>query len=167
MDSDRAPLRGLQQGMSFKIRPAKSSDASHLSELATRSKAHWPYDAEFIRDCTEELRISAARSGDGFIFVGESEGQLIGFYGFAAHMDNPEMTHLFVEPKRIGKGFGHKLWLHALNFAKSKSWDSFEIVADPYAAEKFYLPMGCKKIGEVKSSVRPGRKLPLLKFTLP
>jgi GNAT superfamily N-acetyltransferase len=150
--------------MSFRIRPGKSSDASDLSELSVRAKAFWPYDAEFIRDCTEELKVSASRAGDGFIYVGEADGKVIGFYGFATHLDSPEMTHLFVEPKFIGKGFGHKLWIHALSFAKAKGWSSFEIVADPYAAEKFYIPVGCKKIGEIKSSVRPGRKMPLLKF---
>ena len=74
------------------------------------------------------------------------------------------MTHLFVDPTFIGKGLGKKLWLNALDFAQAKGWSSFQILADPFAADNFYLPMGCEKIREVESSVRPDRKLLLLRF---
>lgn len=150
--------------MPLTIRAGNSSDALELSNLAIRAKAHWPYDEQFIRDCADDLRVSAERSGGGLIFVGEEDGAIVGFYGFGTDTSSPEMTHLFVDPKRIGKGVGKMLWYDAINFASSQGWKSFEVLADPYAAENFYLPMGCKKIGEVDSSIRPGRKLPLLRF---
>lgn len=150
--------------MSLKIRPGVASDARSLSDLALRAKAYWPYDAQFIKDCADDLRVSPERAAGGLIFVAEDSGKVIGFYGFGNDDSEPEMTHLFLEPEKIGRGFGKKLWNEAIAFAISHGWKSFKIVADPYAAENFYLPMGCKQIGEIESSVRPGRNLPLLRF---
>jgi GNAT superfamily N-acetyltransferase len=150
--------------MALTIRPGQASDSLALSEIALRAKAYWPYDEQFIQDCADDLRISPERASSGLIFVAEEDGTIVGFYGFGSDDSNPEMTHLFVSPEKIGKGFGKKLWNEAIAFAKSRRWDSFEILADPYATEKFYQPMGCRKIGEIESSVRPGRKLPLLRF---
>lgn len=41
-----------------------------------------------------------------------------------------------------------------------------DAVGDPFAAEKFYLKVGCKKIGEYQSPVRKDRKLPILEYDL-
>lgn len=150
--------------MSVVIRQAQASDASELTALAMRSKAYWPYDADFIRDCRDELTVTRERAGSGLIFVAEAGGQIAGFYGYGS--GDPEMVALFVDPPWIGKGVGKKLWAHALEFARAKGWGSFDIMADPYAAEKFYLPMGCQKIGEIASTVRAGRMLPLLRYEL-
>lgn len=152
--------------MKLKFRPGKAEDAETLSSLALRSKAFWPYDKKFIQDCAEELKISSERASDGLVMVTECNGAVVGFYGFLKNQDGPEMTHLFIEPTLIGKGIGLQLWKDALTFAKQKGWTDFKLVADPYAAEKFYLRVGCKKIGEINSLVRPGRKLPLLKYEI-
>lgn len=149
-----------------KLRIGIASDADTLSALAIRAKAFWPYDAEFIQDCAEELEISSARAAGGLIFVAEYNEFVVGFCGFCINETEPEMTHLFVEPKFIGMGIGKLLWNEAIAFAKIKKWASFKIVADPFAAEKFYFGVGCKKIGEIDSSIRPGRKLPLLQFDI-
>jgi GNAT superfamily N-acetyltransferase len=153
--------------MKLEIRRAEQSDALTLSSLALRSKAHWPYDDEFIRDCADDLKISESRAGSGLLFVGEINDVVIGFYGFECINAEAEMTHLFVDPSFIGKGLGKMLWHHAIDFAKSKGWQSFLIIADPYASDHFYIPMGARCVGEIPSSVRPGRKLPLLKFDCP
>lgn len=147
-----------------KLRAGRASDAATLSALALRAKAHWPYDAEFIRDCAEDLKISPERAEGGLIYVAELSEVVVGFYGFGVNEAEPEMTHLFVEQRLIGVGIGKILWNEAIAFAKTKKWSSFKIVADPYAADSFYFRVGCKKIGEVDSSIRPGRKLPLLIF---
>jgi predicted N-acetyltransferase YhbS len=76
------------------------------------------------------------------------------------------MANLFVDPVYLGKGFGKKLWLHSLGFAKSKEWAFFHLCADPFAADKFYYPMGCIKVDEVTSSVQTNRKLPVLEYRL-
>lgn len=88
------------------------------------------------------MKVPAERAGDGLIFVGEIEGKIVGFFGFGTNTNEPEMTHLFVEPTLIGKGIGKKLWVEAIGFAREKGWEAFKIIADPFAAENFYLPMG-------------------------
>ena len=88
------------------------------------------------------------------------------FYGFECQDAMPEMTHLFCDPKVIGKGFGKMLWHHVIVFAESKGLDSIKIVAARYASEKS-TSRWVRKLLETLSSVRPGRKLPLLRLDRP
>jgi GNAT superfamily N-acetyltransferase len=147
------------------IRKAKIDEAPLLSQLAVRSKAHWGYDKDFIRDVVEDLTLSPIHIKNQQVYVGEADGAIIGYYAFCED-DGPEMIALFVEPSHIGQGVGFKLWQHALAFARDNGWQKFKIVADPFAAEKFYLKIGCRKIGEFQSPVRKDRKLPVLEYNL-
>ena len=110
--------------------------------------------------------MSPSQIEHGMTHVCEKNGVLLGFYAFNIDEEGPEMVALFVEPNQIGSGIGHRLWKHSIEFAKTMGWNTFRIVADPYAADKFYYRVGCEKIGEVKSPVRSGRVLPLLRFDL-
>ncbi|USN48028.1 MAG: GNAT family N-acetyltransferase [Pseudobdellovibrionaceae bacterium] len=149
----------------LKITKGQFHEAEELSQLAIKSKAHWPYDKEFIENCKIDLIISKDLASSDFLRVARLNNQIIGFYSFKLEND-PEMEHLFVEPDFIGKGIGLKLWQHSLKFAASKGWEKFKIVADPFAAEKFYLRVGCKLIGTFQSPIRKDRKLPLLEYRL-
>lgn len=40
----------------FALRLAKEDEANQLSDLASRSKAHWPYDEDYLRQCAELTR---------------------------------------------------------------------------------------------------------------
>jgi len=152
--------------MSITFRLGKNSDSKILSDLALRSKAYWSYDKEFIDSCAEDLAISEERAGGGFIIVAEKNNQVIGFYGFDQGLREKEMTHLFVDPSFIGKGVGLQLWNHAVLFAKNHGLKEFKLIADPFAAEKFYFKVGCTQVGETDSSAKPGRKLPILIFKI-
>jgi len=145
------------------IREAKIAEANFLSELAVRSKSFWPYDKDFIKDAVDDLTLNPKHIKNGMVFVYEQENKVVGYYGFCVD-EEPEMICLFVEPEFIGKGIGAELWRHSVAFAKKQGWSKFKIVADPYAAEKFYFKVGCKQIGEFQSPVRRNRKLPLLEF---
>lgn len=148
------------------IRLAKRVDASMLSDIAVRSKAYWPYEASFIEQCRADLTFNPDQAEDGFTYVAEIDGAVVGFYGFSKTADPPKMTNLFVDPPWIGKGIGYRLWFHAVSFASDQGWDFFEMDADPYAADKFYYKMGCHKIGQTESTVVKGRFLPKLRFDL-
>ena len=147
------------------IRKALLNEASFLSELSVRSKSYWGYDKKFMRDALEDLTLNPTLIQKNLVHLCESESNILGYYAFSENHE-PEMTALFVEPNFIGKGVGLKLWQHSLIFAKSKNWVKFKIVADPFAAKKFYLRLGCQQIGEYQSPVRKGRKLPLLEYIL-
>lgn len=155
--------KGQGEGIE-KIRLAVFSEVKLLSQLSMRSKAYWPYDQEFIRDCEDDLRLDPRHFKNEMVCVHEINGKISGYYAFCESDGESEMIALFVEPELVGSGIGHKLWKHSIDFAKKQRWSHFKVVADPYAAEKFYLKLGCKQIGEIKSPVREGRVLPLLQF---
>ncbi|MCC6278719.1 MAG: GNAT family N-acetyltransferase [Oligoflexia bacterium] len=152
--------------MKPRFEPARISQIRYLSELALRSKAHWPYDKAFIESCASELTISEEMLNNGIFIVALYDDQILGFYGFSLRSAEPEMTHLFVDPNFIGKKIGLGLWQHAIEMAKKLEWNSFVLVADPFAAEAFYFKVGCQKIGETPSKVSPDRTLPLLRFNI-
>lgn len=112
----------------LKLRLGRVEDASVLTELAMRSKAHWPYDESFIEDCREDLTVTPERASDGCLFLGEKDAHIVGFFAF--EKSGTEMSHLFVAPEFIGQGFGKQLWDAALDFASKNGWDEFKIIAD-------------------------------------
>jgi GNAT superfamily N-acetyltransferase len=148
----------------FQIRSATEDEATILTDLAMRSKAYWPYDRDFLQKCRPALEIDVAAIADGLVHVITNAGQILGYYAFSRSKEIPDMVAFFVDPKWIGKGLGNKLWNHAVEFCRAQKWTFFQLEADPYAAEKFYYKVGCKKIGEVESTVKAGRMLPLLRF---
>lgn len=149
----------------MRIRKAKPGEAVFLSDLSVRSKAFWGYDEAFMIDAVADLTLKPMHIKNGMVHVCEVDEQVVGYYAFCVE-DGPEMIALFVEPDFIGKGVGLKLWNHSVAFASDQNWSKFRIVADPFAADKFYFKMGCIQIGEFQSPVKVDRKLPLLEFDL-
>ena len=79
------------------------------------------------------------------------------------------LTDLWLEPEFQGRGFGRRLWDHALSTARALGYRSLEIESDPNA-EGFYRAIGAMRVGERESlvarTVEPGRLLPLLRVEL-
>jgi N-acetylglutamate synthase-like GNAT family acetyltransferase len=148
-----------------KIRQARAEECNALSELTMRSKAHWGYDAAFMADVREDLEIVAERFLPDFhVYVLENDSEMIGFYSLdPVDADTVELTHLFVEPKYIGKGFGKQLWQDSLHVAQSLGFRRLTLSSDPYA-EPFYASQGAARIGEKESTVRARRMLPLMEY---
>lgn len=144
------------------IRPAHASEATALSELALRSKAHWGYSSEFLEAVRAELSYDEKqlRSERMRFFVLESAGRPVGFYALE-HRSGPEveLDSLFVEPEHIGKGFGRSLIEHAKSVAATMGAAKLIIQGDPYA-ERFYLAAGAIRTGTRESGSIPGRFLP-------
>ena len=146
-----------------RIRPATAGEAGLLSGLALRSKAHWGYDPDFLEACRAELTVPEDYITNAPVFVLEEDGRVVGFYGLREQGTELELLYLFVEPAAIGGGHGKRLWEHAVETAARLGSQKITIESDPYA-EPFYLAMGARRVGEVPSSARPGRVLPLLHF---
>jgi GNAT superfamily N-acetyltransferase len=151
--------------LSVNIRRASSNDAELLTELALRSKGHWGYDAEFLRDCRIDLTLTPEFISGSAVYLLEEGGRVAGFYSLSGEGPEVELTHLFVEPWAIGRGFGRLLFSHAVEAARSSGFERLVIGSDPFALE-FYEAMGARLVGEVASIVRPGRMLPLLHYPL-
>jgi GNAT superfamily N-acetyltransferase len=150
------------------IRPARPEEASALTALCIRSKAHWGYDAVFMRQAEAALTISNAMIEAGRVLVAESEdGRILGVaavekVGGAGQFD---LALIFVEPPAICAGIGRSLFAAAVRIAAVEGGKCLSILADPFA-EAFYKKLGAVRIGEAPSDAIPGRRLPLLEYRI-
>jgi GNAT superfamily N-acetyltransferase len=151
-----------------RIRPAVAGEATMLSELALRSKAHWGYSPAFMAACRAELTYSGARidSPSCTFAVAERSDEPVGFYALYASAAELELEALFVEPAHIGSGIGRALMRHAVAEAVRQGAARLVIQGDPHAAA-FYEAAGCVQVGTRESASIPGRMLPLYALALP
>src|SRR5436190_2308395 len=96
----------------FTIRPARLEEAALLSALCKRSKAHWGYDAEFMRLSEASLTIAPAliETGRVLVAVGD-DGGLLAMASLEPLKDGVyDLLHMFVDPFAIGRGVGRALF---------------------------------------------------------
>ncbi len=152
--------------MSF--RPAVAGDAKNLSDLASRSKAHWDDTPEFIEACRDELTYTVDQINSRlFTFiVAEIAGRMVGFYALETLSNQKlDLKAMFIEPYHIGAGIGRALMSHARNVAKQFGATQIVVQSDPHA-RGFYEHIGAVYDGEQESDSVPGRYLPTLVISL-
>lgn len=150
------------------IRPARTEEAADLSALCIRSKAHWGYDAVFLKECETELSVTPERIARGRVLVAENEsGVLLGMAAAEPFDANGtfDLALLFIEPKAIRQRVGEQLFAAIAAHVAREGARTIRIEADPFAAG-FYERLGARHIGEVPSATRAGRMLPLFEFAL-
>src|SRR5262245_14104352 len=134
-----------------------------------RSKAHWGYDADFLRQAAPALAITEAMIKSGLVLVAEDrDGNPIGVAAIAA-VENEgrfDLSRLFVEPTAIRTGIGRALFDAAVRLARDKGGVCLSILSDPFA-EAFYEHLGATKVGDAPSDAIAGRRLPLLEYRIP
>src|SRR6266851_4021990 len=93
------------------VRPAKAGEAPGLTALCLRSKAHWAYDAEFMRRCVPSLTVSEESIAQGRVLVATDEsGRAVGTASVMPDGDDAELGLMFVDPAAIGSGIGRTLF---------------------------------------------------------
>lgn len=149
------------------LRPATDEDATLLTALALRSKAHWGYDTAFMEACVDELTITPARIGAEDVTVAELDGVLAGMVAIAPGEEEGtlELEDMFVDTPFIGTGLGAVLMAHAESHAKAHGAVCINVDADPNA-QGFYEKCGYRLIGSSPSASIPGRRLPRLSLKL-
>jgi GNAT superfamily N-acetyltransferase len=147
------------------LRRARPEEADLLSDLALRSKGLWGYPTDFLEACRAELTLSAdyIKASPVFVLEEEERGVVVGFYGLHEQGSELELLYLFVEPSATNRGYGERLWKHAVEMAATLGFQKIKIESDPYA-EAFYQAMGARRIGDIPSSLQSGRTLPLMEF---
>jgi len=150
------------------VRAARAKDASVLSALALRSKAHWGHDQKFLNECRDELTYSDKQISNAQFefYVFEMKQSIVAFY--ALEFDSPhiaELEAMFIEPEFIGCGLGRKLFSHATSRCQTRAVNRLMIQADEFAAD-FYVAMGARQCGSRESGSISGRHLPLFEFKL-
>jgi predicted N-acetyltransferase YhbS len=150
----------------IQIRPAKPDEADALSALCRRSKAHWGYDAHFLRLSEASLTIAPARIAQGLVLAAEAE-RVLGVASLepAAREAAFDLAHCFVAPEAMGRGVGRALFEAAAALARAQGGRSLVILSDPFA-QAFYRRMGARPVGDAPSDAIPGRMLPLLEYAL-
>ena len=144
------------------VRIARAGEAQALTALCVRSKAHWGYDATFMRLCQASLTVSDADIAAGRVLVAERGGVVFGTAKVAA---DGELDMMFVDPPAMNRGAGRALFDAAVGLARRLGARRMPILADPNAAP-FYERMGARLVGHAPSDAIPGRTLPLYEYDL-
>jgi GNAT superfamily N-acetyltransferase len=153
---------------SIRIRLARPGEAPALGALCVRSKAHWGYDAEFMRLSHRSLQIDPAAIAAGRVFVAADErGDALGVADCCALPESGvfDLLHLFVDPRALRQGVGRTLFEAACKWCVAEGGTRLVILSDPNAAA-FYQRLGARLIGEAASDAVPDRTLPLLEYRL-
>jgi GNAT superfamily N-acetyltransferase len=150
------------------IRRALASEAATLTEIARVAKHHWGYPDEWMALWEESLTVTASYVVSHDVFVGEVGEEIVGFYALVQMETCWELDHLWIRPEFMGRGFGRRLFNHAIEQLKSgPSGAALQIESDPNA-ELFYVRMGAKRVGEITRDWNGlQRTTPFLQFTLP
>jgi GNAT superfamily N-acetyltransferase len=144
------------------FRRARTDEAEYLTLLCRRSKAHWGYDAEFMRVVAGDLTVTSSAIKTHEVWILEEDGKILGFHQVKLS-DTAWLEDLWLEPDAIGKGYGRQLWEHAVSIAQAAGAWGMEFNAEPFAMG-FYEKMGAVQVGVTPSRFIPGRKLPLMRI---
>lgn len=154
--------------MVIDIRQALQFEASYLTKLALRSKAHWGYPDEFMEKCKKELSIFPEDIEKELLEyrVAEIGNTIVGFYKLERISGIVfELHSLFVEPRHIGSGVGRALIDHAKNTARELGGHVITLQSDTYT-DAFYSQMGAIRIGNKESCSISGRLLSVFEINL-
>ena len=148
------------------VRLAQAGEAAGLTALCLRSKAHWGYDAEFMRLSTEAITVPESDIAAGRVLVATDEAnRTIGLVRVEPDGETAELGLMFVDPPAIGSGAGRLLFEAATRLARGFGARRMIILADPNAAP-FYERMGARFVRNAPSDAIPGRTLPFYEYDL-
>lgn len=149
------------------VRGARVGEAGRLTALCIRSKAHWGYDARFMRQSRASLRVSSTDIALGRVLVAvDGKDRPIGVASLIPENETTiDLALFFVEPEYIGRGVGRVLFKAAVTAAVSLQARVMTILADPHATT-FYDRMGAHFLRNAPSDAIPGRALPLYEYDL-
>ena len=151
------------------IRPARPGEASILTDLCIRAKAHWGYDSAFMTAATRLLRIREEQIGAGSVLAAlrDPAARPCGVAAIVP-LRRPhwfELSHLFVAPDSFRLGIGRALFDAAVALAADQGATHVSILSDPHAAA-FYEKRGARRCGAAPSGVERNRMLPLFEFAI-
>ena len=76
------------------IRPAATSEAPVLTNMALEAKRYWGYPEHWIKHWESDLTISSDFIHDNHVYVAEDNGQIQGFYALIVTGDKAELDHM-------------------------------------------------------------------------
>jgi GNAT superfamily N-acetyltransferase len=150
----------------MQVRSAKPGESQNLTALCVRSKAHWGYDAAFMKLSAAALVVNEDDIRAGRVLVAvDDAGHTTGMACVLPEGDTADLDALFVDPPAIGGGAGRALFEAAVLLARRQGARRMTILADPNAAA-FYERMGARYLRHAPSDAIPGRTLPFYEYDL-
>ena len=149
------------------IREALPSEADLITGIALRSKAYWGYDDAFIETFRPELTVTPETIEQDHVVLIEHERRPAGFMHLRrVDQATLELASLFIDTWAIRQGLGQRLWNYAVAYARQHGLIRIELEADPNA-ESFYAKQGAEVVRQQESTLKPGRVLNIMQFTVP
>ena len=150
----------------MQVRAAKPGESQSLTALCVRSKAHWGYDAAFMKLSAAALVVNEGDvAASRVLVVVDDTDRVIGMACVLPEGDTADLDALFVDPPAIGSGAGRALFDAAVSLARRQGARRMTILADPNAAA-FYERMGARYLRHAPSDAIPGRTLPFYEYDL-
>jgi GNAT superfamily N-acetyltransferase len=148
------------------LRLARAGEAERLTALCVRSKAHWGYDAEFMRLSTGALTVQPADIVAGRVLIAvDGIGQPLATASVLGDGETVDLDQMFVDPSAMRQGLGRAMFMSAVRLARKLGARRMTILADPNAAP-FYERMGARFVRHAPSDAIPGRTLPFYEYDL-
>ena len=148
------------------IRKVRPDDIEALTDLCMRSKQSNGYDADFLAQCAEELRVRESWVTDDDFWLAEAgDGQITGCIRLSRDGTAGELETCFIDPDWQGRRIGRRLFEALLQQARRYQLHHIGLDADPFA-EPFYARLGFATVGSAPSGSIPGRMLPRMEMTL-
>jgi GNAT superfamily N-acetyltransferase len=135
-----------------------------------RANAIYQYRSVSEEEARQVFLVQERHFRNGILQLMKDDGKFIGFYGLTHWKENDGketniLSHFFLEPEFIGKGYGKILFREVIRAAKEElNWEGFLWESDPHAAW-FYKKMGARQIGENPCPLNPKYKAPVFVFT--
>jgi GNAT superfamily N-acetyltransferase len=139
---------------SIAIRRARPDEASTLTALAHRAKAHWGYPPEWMASWRDDLTISPDYIRAHEVWAADEDARLAGVCALERGATSWKLEHVWVDPESMGRGIGQALVTHALQHAATVAPMNVHVVADPHAAT-FYEKLGWLRTGTIPAPM-PG-----------
>jgi GNAT superfamily N-acetyltransferase len=150
----------------LQVRSAKAGESQSLTALCMRSKAHWGYDAAFMKLSAAALAVNEDDIVAGRVLVAvDDAGRVVGMACVLSEGETADLDALFIDPPAIGSGAGRALFAAAVASARRQGARHMTILADPNAAA-FYERMGARFLRNAPSDAIPGRILPFYEYDL-
>jgi len=148
------------------VRSAKAGESQALTALCVRSKAHWGYDAGFMKLSAVTLAVGEDDIAAGRVLVAvDDSDRVIGMACVLPEGETSDLDALFIDPPAIGSGAGRALFEAVVALARRQGARRMTILADPNAAA-FYERMGARYLRHAPSDAIPGRTLPFYEYDL-
>lgn len=144
------------------FRKARTSDLPVLNMISYEAKSHWGYPKEWMEHWREDLTMKEADLQNEHVLLIEIDKEIGGFCSLNEKEARAEVSHLWILPKYMGRGYGGLLLSKALSTLSGEK--TISVVADPNA-EPFYQKQGFRTIDQIESFPK-GRFLPLMEKSI-